>query len=130
MAELSCNILYIEDDLDNQMLLSYYMKNESATLDSVGDGVQALERLDQGDYNLVIIDWNLPGEMTGAKLLNEIRSRPSYKHTPILILTAHACKEDLDNLNDNDIAGCMFKPIKKNELISKIQAVCSGKFVS
>jgi CheY-like chemotaxis protein len=130
MADMNCNILYIEDDLDNQMLLSFYMKNESAKLESVSDGNQALERMQNSRYDLLILDWNLPGDMTGSKLLQTIRTHHGYEHTPILILTAHASKEDLTNLNDEDIAGCLFKPIKKNELLDKVHTVCTGKAVS
>lgn len=130
MATSSCRILYIEDDLDNQMLLSFYTKNEDIELDMVGNGTKALDKLQSDQaYDLLIIDWNLPGALSGAELLAEIRIQSGYKHTPILILTAHANRDDLANLDDEEISGCLFKPIKKQDLIDRVNEACSEKKV-
>jgi two-component system chemotaxis response regulator CheY len=131
MAKESCNILYIEDDLDNQMLLSFYTKNEGIHLEAVNNGKKALQALNgETIYDLLIIDWNLPGEPSGSHLLNKIRELPGYKSTPILILTAHSNRSQLANLDDEQISGCLFKPIKKQDLLENITKTCSKQPVT
>ena len=58
------------------------------------DGSTALPMLQNGDFDFVITDWNMPG-MQGIDLLRHIRADEKLKHLPVLMVTAEAKKEQI-----------------------------------
>ncbi len=77
-------VLVVEDDPALQKQLEEFMRFEKHTVEAVGDRADAAHRLLISKYDLVILDWNLPG-MTGPEVLKSMRS--SGCSTPVLMLT-------------------------------------------
>ena len=65
-------ILIAEDDLDNARLLECILKNSEHTVGVVGDGVEALERLRQARFDVLLTDWMMP-QMDGVTLIKKVR---------------------------------------------------------
>jgi CheY-like chemotaxis protein len=116
-------ILFAEDGLDNQRLISFLLKKAGATIDIAENGQVALELLDKANesnnsYDLLLTDMQMP-VMDGYRLASTLRSRGVKM--PIIALTAHALSDDRQKCLD---AGCddyLSKPIDKNSLL----AVCA-----
>lgn len=115
-------ILLVEDNEDNRLLVKTYLKKLPYIIDEAVNGQVAVELYRNNTYNLVLMDVQMPimdgHEATRAMRVLEAESgRPL---TPIIALTAHAIKEEIDKCM---AAGCdthVGKPIKKSTLISVI----------
>ena len=116
-------ILLVEDNPDNRLLIKAYLKKLPYELVEAENGQIAVENFQQSDFDLVLMDVQMP-VMDGHEATRTIRtweSENSKNATPIISLTAHAFKEEIDKCLE---AGCnthLSKPVKKATLISTIQ---------
>jgi len=83
-------ILVAEDDLDNARLLESILKNSKHTVEVVADGVEALKRLRQTEFDVLLTDWMMP-EMDGVTLIQRVRAEVE---TAPLILMVTAVGDD------------------------------------
>ena len=114
----SARILVVDDAKDNQILIVSYLKKLGCTTDTADNGEAALETLKQKQFDLIVMDKQMPG-MDGMETTRKIRS--SGLQTPIIALTADALQEDKQNFLD---AGCndyMTKPIQFKLFVSKLK---------
>jgi signal transduction histidine kinase/DNA-binding response OmpR family regulator len=114
-------ILIADDVMDNQVLLSRYMKNEGYDYITASDGVQVLEKARREMPDLILLDVNMP-EKDGFTALQELRADPAIRHIPVIILTAaHPSPNDVQwglNLGADDY---ITKPFDKRELLARIR---------
>ncbi len=122
-VETPKHILLVEDTPDNRLLINAYLKSTPHTVDEAEDGAVAVEKFKQNQYDLVLMDVQMP-VMDGHAATRAIRQWETEQGrvaTPIIALTAHAIKEDMEK---SIAAGCnshLTKPIKKQVLIQAIQ---------
>ncbi|GAB6043464.1 response regulator [Endothiovibrio diazotrophicus] len=122
-------ILLVEDSEDNQMLVQAYLKSTPHALEIARDGAEALEMFHQGDYDLVLMDVQMP-VMDGyeaTRRMREWEKAEGRRPTPVITLTAHAMKEDE---RQSYLAGCdahLTKPIKKAKLLEAIERYAGGE---
>ena len=91
-------------------------------VDEAEDGVVALSKLKAGEYDFVVTDWNMPN-MDGLTLLQTIRSDPTLKPLPVLMITAEAKKENIIAAAQAGANGYIVKPFTAatlNEKMAKI----------
>ena len=119
----SLRILLVDDNSDNRMLVKAYLKKFPYDVDEAENGEKALKSFQESDYDLVLMDVQMP-IMDGRSATRKIREWETQKgrtRTPIVALTAHAIKEEI---NECMQAGCdahLSKPVKKTKLIETIQ---------
>jgi PAS domain S-box-containing protein len=120
-------ILLVEDSPDNRLLVQTYLKKKPYQLEMAENGAIGVEKFKSGDYDLVFMDVQMP-VMDGHTATKAIRAWEKEKidaglkstFTPIIALTAHAFKEEVQKSLE---AGCMAhltKPIKKADLLETI----------
>ena len=110
IPQLRGEILLAEDSPDNQILITMYLKKAGAQVTVVSDGKQAIERALAHQYDLILMDMQMP-IMDGLESVRLIRQTGNI--TPIAILTANAMKTERDkclSLGANDF---LTKPIDK-----------------
>jgi signal transduction histidine kinase/CheY-like chemotaxis protein len=121
--ERPLRILLVEDNPDNRMLIRAYVKNLPYELVEAENGQIALDRFKDGRYDIVLMDVQMP-VMDGRQATQEIRAWENASGatpTPVIALTAHAVKEEIDRCL---AAGCnahLSKPIKKATLLEAIR---------
>jgi signal transduction histidine kinase/CheY-like chemotaxis protein len=110
-------ILVAEDNAVNQRLVVRLLEKRGHRVVLAADGLQAIEALHQGSFDLVLMDVQMP-EMDGLKATTIIRKeeKKTGKHQPIVALTAHAMTGDRDRCLTAGMDGYLTKPIRPQEL--------------
>lgn len=86
------------------------------------DGAVALQMLQNGHFDFVVSDINMPN-MNGFELLKAIKADEALKHLPVLMVTAEARKEDIVLAAQSGAAGYIVKPFTKATLEEKVQKI-------
>jgi CheY-like chemotaxis protein len=114
---ISLRILVAEDNAVNQKLVARLLEKRGHCIKLVGNGMEALNALEQDSYDLVLMDVQMP-ELDGFEATGELRKREKLTdlHTPIIALTAHAMKGDRERCLEAGMDGYLTKPIRAQEL--------------
>ncbi|MDF1623612.1 MAG: chemotaxis response regulator CheY [Pseudohongiella nitratireducens] len=86
------------------------------------DGTSAMPMLENGQFDFVITDWNMPG-MTGIELLKAIRANDRLKSLPILMVTAEAKRDQIIAAAQAGVNGYVVKPFTAAALQEKIEKI-------
>jgi PAS domain S-box-containing protein len=117
-------ILLAEDNRVNQMLAVRLLEKRGHHVQVAGDGREALEKLKTADFDLVLMDVQMP-VMGGFEATAAIREmeKGTGKHIPIVALTAHAMAGDRKLCLAARMDGYVSKPIHPEELFEQIEAL-------
>jgi two-component system, chemotaxis family, chemotaxis protein CheY len=91
-------------------------------VDEAEDGSEALGKMREKRYGLVISDWNME-PMTGYELLKEVRSDEKLARTPFIMVTAESKTENVIAAKKAGVNNYIVKPFNAQTLKSKIDAV-------
>jgi CheY-like chemotaxis protein len=117
---LPLRILLAEDNSVNQMLAVRLLRGLGYTADVAGNGVEAMEAIDEREYDVVLMDVQMP-EMDGLEATREIRSRSAGGGPRIVAMTANAMAEDRDECLAAGMDDYVSKPIRVEELVSALE---------
>lgn len=118
----NANILVIEDEQDIRDLISFQLKSEGHQVfvaESVDKAITIVEKPEKID--LFIIDWMLPGLMTGLEFTKKLKSHKNYKDTPIIMITAMTQPENIVAALDAGADDYMTKPFDLNVLQARVR---------
>ncbi len=100
---------------------------EFNNVDEAVDGEVALAKLrEDGDYGLIISDWNME-PMSGIQLLKEVRSDPGLRHIPFIMVTAESKSENVITAKEAGVSNYIVKPFNAETLRIKLESVL-GEF--
>ena len=124
-------VLLAEDNLVNQKLAVRLLEKEGHSVVVTGNGREALAALDEGDFDAVLMDVQMP-EMSGFEATAVIREREKKtgKHQLIIALTAHAMKGDRERCLEAGMDNYLAKPIQSNELFAALYGSPGGRKIS
>jgi len=117
-STLSGRVLVAEDNKNNQMLATILLGNLGLVCEMANDGIEAVELYKNGEFDLVLMDINMPN-MDGISATQEIRrleKEESGKKIPIIALTANTIKGDKEKYLDSGMDDYLPKPIDFKEL--------------
>ena len=114
--------LVAEDNAVNQKLVTRLLEKRGHSVKVVKNGHEALAALDQGTYDLVLMDVQMP-EMDGFEATGELRKREEQMgiRIPVIALTAHAMKGDRERCLEAGMDGYLSKPIRAQELYELLE---------
>ena len=113
-------ILVVEDDLALATTIRDTLSNEQYKVETSHSGEEADGLLSSFDYDLVILDWELP-EMSGVSICQRFRARGGT--TPILMLTGKSTADDKESGLDSGADDYLTKPFEVRELNARIRAL-------
>ncbi len=113
-------ILLVEDEQELANVVVDCLKAQNYLVDHVPNGSEALDRLKFFEYDLIVLDWQLPG-MSGIDVCSNFRSRGGT--TPILMLTGKRTVDDKEAGLDAGADDYLTKPFQPRELTARLRAL-------
>jgi len=114
-------ILLVEDEEDLAETGKIFLEEAGYEVDIAFDGLEAMEKVYNSRYDLVLLDITIP-EMDGYQVLRMIKNDPIYKDIPVIMVTARTLKADRFRAKETKADGYITKPYSPNELISCIKS--------
>jgi signal transduction histidine kinase/CheY-like chemotaxis protein/streptogramin lyase len=112
-------ILLVEDNNMNQIVANQLLKKWNAQVKCVFNGIEALEILQKEEFDLILMDLQMP-EMDGYEATKNIRKQKKWNKIPIIALTADAFPEIKKQALETGMDEFISKPFNQDELYFKI----------
>jgi CheY-like chemotaxis protein len=123
---LPLRALVVDDDAVNRMVVEAFLKRDGHEVVLVSDGAQAVEAVRAGQFDLVLMDMQMP-VMNGLDATRAIRRlHESVRDVPIIALTANAMTDEVKSCRDAGMNDHLAKPIDR-DLLRRALAVWGGK---
>lgn len=117
----SLSILYIEDNHQNQRLVSSIMaKKTRHTLHLADTGQAGLDSTSSLNPDLILLDINLP-DMSGYEVLKTLKSNSVTQHIPVIAITANATNIDYERAQKEDFYNYITKPFNITDFLAAIK---------
>ncbi len=113
-------VLLVEDDEDLAVTISDMLKDEHHTVDTIHNGLDAMEVLKNQTYEVIILDWDLPGK-SGISILREYRTAGGG--TPIIMLTGKSEISQKEQGLDSGADDYLTKPFHLKELAARVRSM-------
>ncbi|HEY2108961.1 MAG TPA: response regulator [Candidatus Acidoferrales bacterium] len=124
----SLRILVAEDNAVNQVLAVRLLEKRGHTVKIAANGKQALDRLQQEEFDIVLMDVQMP-EMGGFQATEAVREKEKHTgaHIPIIAMTANAMKGDEEECLRHGMDAYISKPLNLGVLLEVIGKFCPGR---
>jgi signal transduction histidine kinase/ActR/RegA family two-component response regulator len=120
-------VLLAEDNPTNQFIITRSLERRGLEVDVVGNGAEALERLAERSYAIVLMDIQMP-VMSGYTAIEKIRAAENgATRLPIIALTANATPEAMVSVLDVGADAYMTKPVRLDALYDKIVELTAAR---
>ncbi|MGA8265914.1 MAG: response regulator, partial [Ignavibacteriaceae bacterium] len=124
LSKLRC--LYIEDQVDSQILFKVQMK-ELKEIKFAVSFEEALPLLDSDSFDFIVMDINLQGEYNGLDALKLIRKMPTHENVPIIAVTAYVLPGDKEKFIATGFSEFISKPIFKEKMLYSLMKIFSAE---
>jgi len=124
----SLDVLVAEDEAINRRVIVDYLTSCGHRVFAVDNGKKVLEALEQGNYDVILMDIRMP-VMNGQEATEIIRrsETDTGRHQHIIAMTAYAMKDDLDSFIQAGMDSCITKPLEMEDLDLALRALSFAK---
>jgi len=126
----ACNRVLVVDDNTDTLALTRHQLRDRFVLETASDAESALEALQNGCFDALVLDINLGGGHDGIDVLHALRELDAYQHVPVIALTAYAMPEDRDRFLDAGFDAYLSKPFTKQEITDAIDRLLALRRVA
>ncbi len=116
------SILAVDDSASMRQMVAFTLKGAGYDVIEAVDGVDALNKAKGKSVSMVLTDVNMPN-MDGITLIRELRKLPSYKFTPMLMLTTESSMDKKTEGKSAGATGWLVKPFNPEQLLGTIKKV-------
>ena len=113
---MTASILTVDDSPSLRMAIRIALSGAGYAVTEAGDGVEGLQKADEGQFDLIVTDLNMPN-MDGLAMIREMRKRPAYCGTPIIFLTTESDDAMKAQAKAAGATGWLVKPFVPDQLI-------------
>ena len=117
-------ILAVDDSAAMRQMVGATLASAGHQVEQAADGQEALRIAEHKSFDLVITDVNMP-VMNGLDLVRRLRTLPSYRGVPLLVLTTESGLERKLEGKEAGATGWLVKPFNPDRLLSTIARVLS-----
>lgn len=115
-------ILAVDDSASMRQMVAFTLKGAGYNVVEAVDGKDALNKAQSSKADLVLTDVNMPN-MDGISLIKQLRALPTYKFTPILLLTTESGADKKQEGKAAGATGWLVKPFNPDQLLATIKKV-------
>ncbi len=112
------NILWVDDEIDLLKPHILFLEKKQYKVTTCQSGTEALEIIDDTNFDIVFLDENMPG-LTGLETLNEIKERRS--NLPVVMITKSEEEYIMEEAIGNKIADYLIKPVNPNQILLSLK---------
>jgi two-component system chemotaxis response regulator CheY len=116
------HVLIVDDSQTIRYELAAGLKAAGYAVVEARDGIAGLERLQETQFSMVILDVNMP-RMGGLEMLETMRRDPKTAKTPVLMLTTEAQRSLVERARAAGAKGWLVKPVKIERIVSTVAAL-------
>ncbi|MEW6765125.1 MAG: response regulator [Pseudomonadota bacterium] len=116
---MSKTILIVDDSASLRQVVAIALKGAGYDVIEASDGRDGLSKLDGRKIHLIISDVNMPN-MDGISMVKEIKNNPSYKFTPIIMLTTEAGDDMKQKGKEAGVRAWVVKPFKPEQMLDAV----------
>src|SRR6476659_1253866 len=121
MINNSVRVLVVDDVASMRNILCLMLNRLGfGTVEAVENAEQAIQKLEQNEFGLLISDWQMDG-MTGLELLNKIRETPTLQHIPTILASAQSNEQNAAAAKSAGAQAYLVKPFRLEILKSTIK---------
>jgi len=113
-------ILIVDDSASMRQMVAFTLQDAGYEVTPANHGKDALGKIDQKPFKLVITDLNMP-EMDGLQLISALRSKPSSRFLPIIMLTTESQEEKKKEGKQAGASAWIVKPFTPEKLIEIVK---------
>ena len=117
-------ILIVEDDSISRSQLTHLLEKWGHQVIPTSDGVEALERTEREDFDLVLSDWMMP-RMTGIELCGTLKGRESTQDIPVIMLSVKKSQDEIAKAYAAGVDDYVTKPFNRTDLQARISKALS-----
>lgn len=129
MTTDTARLLIVDDNENNRDMLSRRLQRQGYETEVAADGQEALEKIESGQHDIVLLDVMMPG-MSGLEVLKRIRESHSIEELPIIMATAKGESADIIEALDLKANDYVVKPIDFPVLLARLRTQLSLKRMS
>ena len=116
------SILAVDDSTSMRQMVSFTLKGAGYEVVEAADGDEAFDVAKGKSVDLVVTDVNMPN-MDGITLIKQLRTLPSYKFTPMLLLTTESSTDSKQKGKAAGATGWIVKPFNPDQLLATVKKV-------
>lgn len=123
MVDMSINILIVDDYKTMLRIIRGLLSQIGFNnVDEAANGAEAIVKLKEKNYSLIISDWNME-PMTGLELLQNVRANEKTKKIPFIMVTAESKTENVIAAKQAGVSNYIVKPFNAETLKTKLASV-------
>jgi len=119
---MALRVLTVDDSKTIRMVVKKAFKQFDCELFEAENGVEGLAAASREKPDLIVLDITMP-VMTGVEMLEKLKSEPSLKDIPVIMLTAESGKDNVTQIVKMGVKDYMVKPFKGEELIERVTKI-------
>ena len=119
MEQSAPKVLVVDDEPNVLRSLVQYLTIEEFEVETASNGIEALEKVDSFNPELILLDVMMPG-MDGFEVLDRVKALPGHANTPVIMLTAKDQSSDVLKGYQSGATSYLVKPFNLDELVETI----------
>ena len=112
------NILWVDDEIDLLKPHILFLEKKNYNVTTCNSGTDAIEILDDNNFDIVFLDENMPG-LSGLETLNEIKEKQD--NLPVVMITKSEEEYIMEEAIGNKIADYLIKPVNPNQILLSLK---------
>ena len=115
---MNVNILWADDEIDLLRPHVLFLQEKGYTVDTVNNGLDAVEQVSKRDYDIIFLDENMPG-LSGLETLNRIKN--SHPSVPVIMITKSEEEHIMEEAIGSKINDYLIKPVNPNQILLSLK---------
>ena len=113
-------VLIVDDSASMRQLVAFALQDAGYDVISAVDGMDAMAKSGGAKISMVVTDLNMP-QMDGLELIRQLRTKPAYRFTPIVMLTTESQESKKQEGKKAGASGWIVKPFTPEQLIGVVK---------